>query len=93
MKLIIDIDDSYLRIINKNGAHNYEEEVIKNGTPIPKGHGKGGDNMVYDALTWYYNGRFTRTEIIELMRTGQFEDSEIEAAMEAYQVYLWEGEQ
>ena len=35
MKLIIDIDKDYFKIINKNGASNYPEEVIKNGTPIP----------------------------------------------------------
>lgn len=34
MKLIIDIDDSYVNIINKNGASNYEEEVIVNGIPL-----------------------------------------------------------
>lgn len=40
MKLVIDIDEDYVRIINKNGASNYPEEVIKNGTPLPKGHGR-----------------------------------------------------
>lgn len=35
MKLIIDIDEDYIKIINKNGASNYCEEVIKYGTPIP----------------------------------------------------------
>ena len=36
MKLIIDIDEDYVNIINKNGAINYEEEVIENGTPLDK---------------------------------------------------------
>lgn len=34
MKLIIDIDEDYVKIINKNGASNYPEEIIKNGTPV-----------------------------------------------------------
>lgn len=34
MKLIIDIDEDYVKIINKNGASNYPEEVIKNGIPL-----------------------------------------------------------
>ena len=34
MKLIIDIDEDYVKIINKNGASNYPEEVIKNGAPL-----------------------------------------------------------
>lgn len=34
MKLIVDIDEDYFKIINKNGASNYPEEVIKNGIPI-----------------------------------------------------------
>lgn len=34
MKLIIDIDKDYVKIINKNGASNYSEEVIKNGIPL-----------------------------------------------------------
>lgn len=34
MKLIIDIDEDYVKIINKNGASNYPEEVIKNGTSL-----------------------------------------------------------
>ena len=34
MKLIINIDEDYVKIINKNGASNYPEEVIKNGTPL-----------------------------------------------------------
>jgi len=34
MKLIIDIDEDYVKIINKNGANNYPEEVIKNGIPL-----------------------------------------------------------
>lgn len=40
MQIVIDIDEDYVRIINKNGASNYPEEVIKNGTPLPKGHGR-----------------------------------------------------
>jgi len=40
MKMIIDIDEDYVKIINKNGASNYTEEVIKNGTPLPKVHGR-----------------------------------------------------
>jgi len=38
MQMLIDIDEDYVKIINKNGASNYAEEVIKNGTPLPKGH-------------------------------------------------------
>lgn len=34
MKLKIDIDEDYIKIINKNGASNYAEEVIKYGTPL-----------------------------------------------------------
>ena len=40
MQMIVDIDEDYVKIINKNGASNYAEEVIKNGTPLPKGHGR-----------------------------------------------------
>lgn len=36
MKLVIDIDEDYVKIINKNGASNYPEEVIKNGIPLDK---------------------------------------------------------
>ncbi len=43
MQIVIDIDEDYVEIINKNGASNYTEEVIQNGTPLPKGHGKIGD--------------------------------------------------
>lgn len=34
MKLIIDIDEDYVKIINKNGASNYSEERILNGIPL-----------------------------------------------------------
>ena len=40
MKIVIDIDEDYVKIINKNGASNYTEEVIKNGTILPKEHGR-----------------------------------------------------
>ena len=36
MQIVIDIDEDYVRIINKNGASNYPEEVIKNGIPLDK---------------------------------------------------------
>ena len=40
MQIVIDIDEDYIKIINKNGASNYPEEVIKNGIPLQKGHGR-----------------------------------------------------
>lgn len=36
MQMLINIDEDYVKIINKNGASNYAEEVIKNGQPLPK---------------------------------------------------------
>lgn len=36
MQIVIDIDEDYVKIINKNGASNYPEEVIKNGTVLSK---------------------------------------------------------
>lgn len=33
IELMIRIDEDYVKIINKNDASNYPEEVIKNGTP------------------------------------------------------------
>ena len=36
MQIVIDIDEDYVKIINKNGASNYVEEVIKNGQPLLK---------------------------------------------------------
>lgn len=36
MQIVIDIDEDYVKIINKNGASNYPEEAIKNGTPLDK---------------------------------------------------------
>ena len=40
MRIVIDIDEDYVKIINKNGASNYPEEVIENGIKLPKGHGR-----------------------------------------------------
>lgn len=36
MQMLIDIDEDYVKIINKNGVSNYTEEVIKNGQLLPK---------------------------------------------------------
>lgn len=35
MRIVIDIDEDYVKIINKNGASNYLEEVIENGIKLP----------------------------------------------------------
>ena len=43
MRIVIDIDEDYVKIINKNGASNYPEERIVNGIKLPKGHGRLGD--------------------------------------------------
>ena len=41
MKLIIDIsEDEYKRIIKGNWIGNPLAEIIENGTPLPKGHGR-----------------------------------------------------
>ena len=51
IELVIRIDEDYVKIINKNGASNYPEEVIKNGTPLPKGHGRLKDeNEIVKAI-------------------------------------------
>ena len=34
MKLIIDIDEDYYNIIQKNGGNNYVEDAVLNGTPL-----------------------------------------------------------
>ena len=34
MKLIIDIDEDYYNIIQKNGGSNYVEDAVLNGTPL-----------------------------------------------------------
>ena len=36
MKYVIDIDEDYIKIINKNGGSNYTENVIQNATPLEK---------------------------------------------------------
>lgn len=43
MQILINIDEDYVNIIKKNGAKNYFEDAVINGTPLPKGHGKIGD--------------------------------------------------
>ena len=53
MQIVIDIDEDYVKIINKNGASNYTEEVIKNGTPLPKGHGNLKDVGECDRKLFY----------------------------------------
>ena len=35
MRIVIDIDEDYVKIINKNGASNYPEERIVNGIKLP----------------------------------------------------------
>lgn len=52
MQIVIDIDEEYIKIINKNGASNYPEEVIKNGIPLPKGHGRLKDVDHYIKMQW-----------------------------------------
>ena len=55
MKLIIDIDEDYYKAIWENG-YIYDEDnediakIIKDGTPLPKGHGDliDRDKLVYD---------------------------------------------
>ncbi len=65
MKLIIDIDEDYVKIINKNGASNYPEEVIKNGTPIPD-NATNGD--VIKAM--FPNIQISDSEVMKNVYTG-----------------------
>lgn len=55
MKLIIDIPEDLYRFILQHGIKDTHEidEVIANGTPLPKGHGRLVDeNSVIAQLVW-----------------------------------------
>lgn len=48
MKIVIDIDDNLYTRLFDNDADNYDDAVdiaksIRNGTPLPKGHGRIAD--------------------------------------------------
>ena len=40
MKVVIDIPEEILRTIRENDVGNIIYKAIKNGTPLPKGHGR-----------------------------------------------------
>ena len=65
MKIVIDIPESYLNIQSISVSHfviNKVWDAVKEGTPLPKGHGRLGD---LDAL---------EKEIVNGIKAGNYEE-------------------
>lgn len=43
MQMVVDIPEEIVRTIRENNVGNFVYQAIKNGTPLPKGHGRLGD--------------------------------------------------
>ena len=78
MQIIIDIPEKEYNIIKKSTAPmTWAEHLIKNGTPLPKGHGelKDIDKIIRDGTSkgfcdWYDEMKYADT-IIEADKEGK----------------------
>lgn len=76
MQIVIEIDEEAYSILKTYIGHlTYSEYLIKNGVPLPKGHGalKDVDNI----KTAFPSGEYVRTESVRA--TIDHEDTIIEA--------------